>query len=61
MRFVVRTIAALAPNCKAATAVEYGLILALVVIALFVGVASLGGANKSLWGNIHTKVVAVQG
>ncbi|WP_246152552.1 Flp family type IVb pilin [Sphingomonas montanisoli] len=39
-----------------ATAVEYGLILALVVLALLVGVTTLSGQVKATWNNIATKV-----
>ena len=56
----VRTIAALLADRKAATAVEYAVIMALVTIALAVGVVALGGANKSLWTDIHDKVSAAR-
>lgn len=43
---------------KAATAVEYGLILALVVLAVMVAIIGLGGATQQTWGNILSKVEA---
>ncbi|MBX3565170.1 MAG: Flp family type IVb pilin [Sphingomonas sp.] len=56
MRALAQRIVMLLGDRKAATAVEYGLILALVVLALMTGLQSLGGSTSSLWGNIHTKV-----
>lgn len=56
MRALAQMIAALIGDRKAATAVEYGLILALVVMALMAGLQALSGSTSSLWGNISTKV-----
>lgn len=56
MRFLTRMIAALISDNKAATAVEYGLILALIVMALMAGLVSLGDSTTSLWGDINAKV-----
>jgi pilus assembly protein Flp/PilA len=50
---------ALSANCKGATAVEYGLIVALVIITMVVSVVSLGNASTQLWNNVNTKVAAV--
>jgi pilus assembly protein Flp/PilA len=44
---------------KAATAVEYGLVVSLIVIAGMIGIISLGGATSETWGNILAKVTAV--
>lgn len=43
---------------KAATAVEYGLILALVVLGVMSAIIGLGGATQETWGNISAKVQA---
>ncbi len=56
MRAHAHRIAVLIGDRKAVTAVEYGLILALVVLALMVGLTSLGTSTSTLWGNISTKV-----
>ena len=40
---------------KGATAVEYGLIVALIVIVAVVGIQALGGSSASIWGNIANK------
>ena len=41
---------------RGATAVEYGLIVSLIVVALVVGVNSLGGGTMALWGNVRDRV-----
>jgi len=42
-------------NMRGATAVEYGLIVALIVIVAVVGIQALGGSSASIWGNIANK------
>ena len=56
MRAWARKFTALFIDRKGATAVEYGLILALIVMALMVGLTQLGTSSSGLWGNISTKV-----
>ena len=56
MRALARKFALLIRDRRAATAVEYGLILALIVMALMAGLSALSGSTTSLWGNISTKV-----
>ena len=41
---------------KGATAVEYGLILAMVFIAMMVGVISVGTANSGMWNYVSQQV-----
>jgi len=41
---------------KGATAVEYGLILALIFLAMVVGVVAVGTSTSDLWGNISNQV-----
>lgn len=53
---VTRTITRVWRDPRAATAIEYGLILALVVIAIFVGVTALGNSNTDLWNKVATRV-----
>lgn len=57
MRALTRKIVMLFADRKAATAVEYGLILALLVLALMTGLSALGSGTSSLWGDVHAKVV----
>ncbi|RYY46273.1 MAG: Flp family type IVb pilin [Sphingomonadales bacterium] len=56
MRALAHMIATMIGDRKAATAVEYGLILALIVMALMAGLNALSSSTSSLWGNISTKV-----
>lgn len=41
---------------KGATAVEYGLILALIFLAMVVGVVAVGSGTSSLWTNVADEV-----
>jgi pilus assembly protein Flp/PilA len=41
---------------KGATAVEYGLILALIFLAMVVGVVAVGTSTSDLWGNVSNQV-----
>ena len=38
------------------TAVEYAVLLAMILIAIIVGVTSAGGGVGNWWGNIKTKI-----
>ncbi len=38
------------------TAVEYAVLLAMILIAVIVGVTSAGGGVSNWWGNIKTKI-----
>lgn len=51
-----RTIARIVRDVRGATAIEYGLILSLVVIALIVGLSALADSTTSLWNMVDTKV-----
>lgn len=44
---------------RGATAVEYGLICALIVIAMIAGLETLAGGSSSMWGRIVTNVSSV--
>ena len=43
-------------DAKAATAVEYGLIVALIFLAIIVGVASLASTTVGMWNNTQNAV-----
>ena len=43
---------------RGATAVEYGLILALIVLAMFGALQLTAGATVDMWNNVSTKVQA---
>lgn len=53
---VMRTIARALRQQRGATAIEYGLILALVVIALIVGLSALANSTTGMWNTVDTKV-----
>jgi pilus assembly protein Flp/PilA len=43
-------------NVRGATAIEYGLIVALIVIVVVAGISVLGNSNGGSWGNMTNKV-----
>jgi len=43
-------------NDRGATAVEYGLIAALIVVAMIGGLKSLGGGANGMWGKVSNIV-----
>ena len=47
---------ALARNNRGATAIEYGLIVALIFIAILVGVKNAASSTITMWNNIATRV-----
>lgn len=46
-------------NAKGATAIEYGLILALIFLAVMGGVTLLGDSVKGRWNDISNKVTSL--
>lgn len=42
---------------KAATAVEYGMILAVIVLAMLGALTGVADATQGLWNNVSTKVI----
>ena len=53
IRKFMRTLRA---NNRGATAVEYGLIAALIVVAMIGGLKSLGGGANGMWGKVSNIV-----
>ena len=45
---------------RGATAVEYGFILALIVLAMIGALTGVGNVTTSMWNNINTKVTNAQ-
>ena len=41
---------------RGATAIEYGLIIAMIVLAMFAALTSFAGSATGLWNEISTKV-----
>jgi pilus assembly protein Flp/PilA len=58
MRALMRLVSTLARDRKAATAVEYGFIIALIVIAMMMALIQLGTTTTGLWTNVSTTVQA---
>ena len=58
MRALMRLVSDLRRDRKGATAVEYGFILALIVIAIMAAVIELGATTTGMWTNVSTKVQA---
>jgi len=49
----------LAQDRRGASAMEYGLILALIFVVMMASISVLGDSTRGAWGNIATKVGAV--
>ncbi|WHU03152.1 MULTISPECIES: Flp family type IVb pilin [unclassified Sphingomonas] len=56
MRALVRAIRLVIDDRRAATAVEYGFILALIVLAMMASLTSVANQTKNMWGNVTNKV-----
>lgn len=56
MRALAKSIRRLIRDTKAATAVEYGLICALIVLAIMAALLTLGTVATDLWGSVSEKV-----
>jgi pilus assembly protein Flp/PilA len=56
MRALVKTIYRLIRDSKAATAVEYGLICALIVLAIMAALLALGSVTSDMWEKVSDKV-----
>ena len=53
IRRLFRTLGA---DQRGATAIEYGLIAALIIIAMMGGLTALGGKSGGMWGGIQSNV-----
>jgi len=56
MRAALHVILKLWRDRKAATAVEYGFILAMIVVAIMAAIIQLGATTSGLWSNVSTQV-----
>ena len=56
MDAIRRMLCRLVADRRGATAVEYGLIAALIVLAMMTGLAKLGGGTGGMWTNLATTV-----
>ena len=55
---MVKFLKKLGHDTSGATAVEYGLILALIFLAMVSGITAFGQNTISMWTNVKTKVAA---
>ena len=58
MRPVMSLVKRLLADSRAATAVEYGLIIALVVLTMFGALQAVGQTTAGIWNNVSNKVQA---
>lgn len=56
MRQLKNIARALGKSRRGTAAVEYGLVLALIVLVIIGGISALGGSMSSLWNNVSTRV-----
>ena len=52
----IRTLRRLCSDKRGATAIEYGLIAALIVISMMAGLSTLGGGANGMWGKLSNKI-----
>ena len=57
MSRLILVLKSLASDLRGATAVEYGLILAGIVLAMFAALQTVGSSTSSMWNNVSTKVI----
>ena len=53
---VLHALAHVVRDSRGATAIEYGLILGLVVIAMIVGLSAMANSTIGMWNTVDTKV-----
>jgi pilus assembly protein Flp/PilA len=56
MRALIHALRALSRADRGATAVEYGLILAMIVLAMMGALSLFGNTATSMWNNVSTQV-----
>ena len=54
----IRTLRRLRSDKRGATAIEYGLIVSLICIAVIGGMQALGGGANGMWGKLDSKIDA---
>ena len=48
------------PEQKAATSVEYCLIISMIVLAMLVGFQAVGSTTSGIWNNVSSKVLTAR-
>ena len=54
--YAIRSLRRLCSDKRGATAIEYGLIAALIAVAAISGMSSLGGGANGMWGKLDNKI-----
>ena len=52
----IRTLRRLRSDKRGATAIEYGLIVALIAVAMIGALQTLGGGTNGMWGKLESKI-----
>ena len=52
----IRTMRRLRSDKRGATAIEYGLIVALIAVAIISSLQTLGGGSNGMWGKLDNKI-----
>lgn len=60
VKTLVRGLVVVLRDRRGATALEYGLMLALVVLSMFIGLTALGQTASGMWNNVSAKVEAAR-
>ena len=56
MNAIRTTLRKLCADRRGATAIEYGLIIALIALGMMAGLSKLGGGSNGMWGNLQSDV-----
>ena len=54
--FAIQTMGQLRSDKRGATAIEYGLIAALIGVAIISSLSKLGGGSNGMWGQLDTEL-----
>ena len=54
--YAIRRLSRLCSDKRGATAIEYGLIAALIAVAAISGMSSLGGGSNGMWGKLDNRL-----
>ena len=56
MSAIRKTLRKLGADARGATAIEYGLIAALIIVAMMGGLEAMGGGSRGMWGRIQAEI-----
>lgn len=58
---MLKKVITLLRDTRGGTAIEYGLIISLVVITMVVALVDVADTTTSMWGNVNNKVLVARG